>query len=250
MIRIKINLFWVALLYATAAYAGPDPYRPALPAYHSQPWCVGEFTKLHTDAGPYRNGSIAQVGPYYFRVCRAYLSPKINGQRVMRFFYNPRRVDDLQHETAMVGLVVNGLATWEKNEEFHLTHSKHVGYRQFGNVTYEIRQYISPGDDTFVGRKFFMFVSEKNENDTEYPPHFIDCSKELDRHPAESMNCMIKVGYGQIWANLQFIGGGPEHTPIPIDRFPIFAQDVIRILRTADVTKEVTAGSINLPRWD
>ncbi|MFA3917073.1 hypothetical protein [Ruegeria hyattellae] len=249
MINIKLFLplaVYLACSFGSAVHA--DRYAPAPPADHSQPWCGGDIHISRADTIPYPEGGIVQVGPYFFRACRSNLAAAPDGKRAIRFYYNPRRVDGLSFDKAMVGLMINGLFTWGKNFNPYAERSKSVGYKTIGNVEYELRQYSRPNDDTWIGRKFLVYTPSSAADPI--PQHVVVCYKEFERHPAESMNCFLQVGYDQIWGNLLFIGGGPNLKPIPLEDFPKYAEDIYRILETADVTERVENGTIDLPRLD
>ncbi len=240
----------VVIAFASKSTADHDPYESAPPADLSQAWCEGDFYQTHGERDYSQEGAIAQIGPYFFRICRGKLSPEPDGQRVIRFFYNPRRVKGLRFDKTMTGLMVIGTFTWQRKYAISLSGAELVETRAIGDVTYEIYQYFRPRSDPIWGRKIYLYAPERNPDQQNLPPHIIDCSKELDLHPTKSMSCSLQVGYDQIWASLLFIGGGPERTPIPVEAFPIFAQDVLRVLQAADVTDEVDALKSTLPILD
>lgn len=238
------------LITAKSLPAGTGVYAPASSADHSQAWCEGESVKSHRDAVAYRDGGVVQVGPHYFRVCRELLSPKPDGKRAMRFYYNPRRVEGLSFDKSMIGLMVSGIGTWERALLVQLTNSKRVERVQFGDATYLIYRSIVGGDPYREGAKFLVYDPIYNRHDLDAPLHIVTCTKDFELQPEQSVFCFLRLGYNQISASLLFLGGGPDVEPIPMELFPAFAQDIVRILQTADVTEEVTAGTINLPRLD
>lgn len=247
---LLVPSIFAILITVKSLLAGTDVYAPAQSADHSQAWCEGESVKSHRDAVAYRDGGVVQIGSHYFRVCREHLSPKPDGKRVMRFYYNPRRVEDLSFDKSMTGLMVNGSIPWERSLVSQFTNSKTTDKRQFGDATYVIFRSIVGGDPYREGAKFLVYNPIYNRHDLDTPLHIVTCTKNFELQPEQSVFCSLKVGYNQIWASLLFLGGGPDVEPIPMELFPAFAQDIVRILQTADVTEEVTTGTINLPRLD
>ncbi|GAW35549.1 hypothetical protein RA2_02612 [Roseovarius sp. A-2] len=250
MILRKFFLPWVVVLaFVGESIADGGPYAPAPPAALSQAWCEGVYGWSSGLDKFVPDGAIIPVGPYFFRVCQDDGYTPSPDDRRMRMFFNPRRVEGLRYDKS-VELIVTARGGWPVWLEASLRGTKLVGTREFGGVVYETYQHYRPYWDPVWGRKLYRYVPKLNPDRKNLPPHIITCSKELDRHPTESMNCFLHVGYDQISARLLFIGGGPELTPIPIEAFPIFAQDVLLVLKTADVTGEADELKLTIPMLD
>lgn len=251
MIRFNIAILLIAAsLIPTTLMAGPDVYAPAQAADHSQAWCEGETVKSHRAAVAHRDGGFVRIGSHYFRVCREFLSPKPDGKRAIRFYYNPRRVEGLSFDKSMIGLMVSGIGTWKRALLVQLSNSKRVERIQFSDATYLIYRSIVGGDPYRDGAKFLVYDPIYNRHDEETPLHIVTCTKDFELQPGQTVFCSLRLGYNQISASLLFLGGGPDVESIPMEFFPAFAQDVVRILETADMTVDVNSGEFSLPLLD
>lgn len=233
MINYKaFNLAAIVLVAASQSLAEPADTNARVDS--EEPWCEDDSPWAESKEKFAPDGAITQVGPYFFRVCQGGSSTSTPGSRHMRFFYNPRRVPGLQHDRAMIGLMINDRSSWDETMSQSLRNHHFRESWYLSEARYDLYQFLND-DGTWGKAMTFLYVPDTNEND-DVPPHILACNDGFKNHPAQSARCFILVDYNEIFALLLFMGGGPEFPEMPVDEFPEFAQDVIRILDTANVT--------------
>ena len=244
MIKLGI-LIVMAMALVVPSQSLADSASSTSPIDLEQPWCQDDSPWSPSKEKFAPDGAITQVGPYFFRVCQGGSSTSTPGNRAMRFFFNPRRVPDLQHDRAMIGLMINDLSSWDEKLSASLRNHYFQESWYFSEARYDLYRFLND-DGSWASSMTFVFAPDPSSN-VDVPAHMINCSGSFKDHPAESANCFILVDYNEIFALLLFIGGGPEFPEIPVDDFPELARDVLRILDAANVTDEMNEMALELP---
>ncbi|MEL7515373.1 MAG: hypothetical protein AAGK03_12255 [Pseudomonadota bacterium] len=245
MFAIK-RILSIAAASLFAEQASAEPYAAAPPYDPSADWC--------TEGLPYSSGkeiyapdgAITQVGPYFFHVCQGGARGSTPDRRVMRFFYNPERVQGLSSVKVMTGLRLNNLGTWDERRQDLLDTHRLVGEQQIGAAIYGVYRYVRFSDGE-LGRRKYLYIGDTADRESAMPPHTIDCTEPVVAPYMLGGHCFLTVGYDEIFANLLFLSLVPESPKIPLARFPDFALDVKRMLEAADVTKEHKSSRSELP---
>jgi hypothetical protein len=246
--RAIVNIFATAALVLFAQQAIADPYAAA-PAYDpSADWCTEDLPYSLGKEVHRPDGAITQVGAYLFRVCQGGPPNSTPDERVMRFFYNPERVEGLSSVKVMTGLMINSVANWEDRvarvqNSYHLT-----GELRIGSVIYDIYRFILL--EGTLSRPIFLYLPELGAGSTAAPSHMFHCTEPVLPPYQLHGRCFIEVGFDQLYTNLLFISPLSEDPPIPVDRFSEFAQDVWRTLDAANVTDEYDELPPDLPFLD
>ncbi|MEM1088676.1 MAG: hypothetical protein AAGH90_13205 [Pseudomonadota bacterium] len=144
---LRISTLAAALggLLAAIAFAGAkaELYEPAPPYDPSADWCLPDVPYSNSKDTYLPDGAITQTGPYFFRVCQGGSKGSTPERRVMRFFYNPARVERLSSDHAMIGgMMINALAGWDRNLRLLLDRHVLVGEHQIGPATYQVYRYV------------------------------------------------------------------------------------------------------------
>jgi hypothetical protein len=204
----------------------------------SMGWC-DEISHLHPSYDTiFPDGALMPVGPYFFRVCRGATVGSSSNTRVMRLFFNEKRVPFLQRSDSMTGLMINNLTSWEMKQETFFKSHENIGEKNIGGITYEVFKYFDGVNSTLSHSESYWYNSDLDLNDTNLPSHMLSCSGRLDFTNGRSSICHLDVEYDQMWGSRLLIGGGPSAKPFPIEDIPILAQDIFRILEAADATSE------------
>ncbi len=182
------------------------------------------------------DGVIVHMGPYYFRLCWAPERP--HGQRLARVTIDPRRVPGLIFANSVFGMTLDDRFP-HREHEFELDKRwKNVeGTIVFGGTTYEVFNSGAVTKDGLPGAMSYVLADDTASASTLLPPHSISCAGKIGVEYPVAITCIMHVWYDGIWAKLMFIGGGGRFGPIPADDFPEFARDVVRVLDTANVTR-------------
>ncbi|WP_322890830.1 MULTISPECIES: hypothetical protein [unclassified Yoonia] len=246
--RAMGNVFATAMLVLFAQQAVADPYAAAPAHDPAADWCTEELPYTPGLETYQPDGAVTQVGPYLFRVCQRAPLSSTPERRVMRFFYNPERVEGLSSVKVMSGLIVNSLVSWERrvariSDSYRLT-----GEERIGSANYGVYRLIGP--DGMIGRPMYVYLPDPDKGSITLPSHMFDCT-EMVIYPHQLRGiCKIHVGYNEIYTNLLFMSPLPKDFPIPVDRFPEFAQDVWRTLEAADVTNDYNTLPADVPFLD
>ncbi|QFU09748.1 hypothetical protein PARPLA_00689 [Rhodobacteraceae bacterium THAF1] len=191
MALITVFLGIAVALWASDARA-QDPYADAPPFDPSAAWCTDD---LYMSPGAQRyvpDGAIAQVGPYYLRVCLNGPSRSAPGERAMRFFYNPERVEGLSSVKVMTGLMVNAFSPWVEKLQSTLSRHQYVGAQQIGGATYSIYRYVRPDGD--LGGATFVYKTDDVTREDALPPHLFECTQPVVPPYALQGRCFLDIG--------------------------------------------------------
>jgi hypothetical protein len=235
----------ILLLAASAARLGAEEtFYPVAPAaIPDAPWCAPDAPWVPNLYQP--DGALIVVGTRIFRVCKGAVNPQ--GERAMRLLFNPRKVEGLRYDASMRDMVISDSVSSDQWLEIMLRSHIVVGTRVFGGVTYKEYDYSE-----LIGAAGLLhskFVYEPHPNDGDIPNHVIDCGDKSKRLNGQLM-CGVFVFYKGMRAHTYFIGGVPGLVPIPRDKFPEIAQDMLRALQTADVTDQLDELRNQLPMLD
>ena len=181
------------------------------------------------------DGVIVHMGPYYFRLCRIPEEP--HGQRLVLVTIDPRRVPGLTYANSVFGMLIDDSLSFEGGYiDLDKRWKKAEGKIVFGGATYEV---FNSGGIRKGGPGAMSYVLADDAATTRepLPPRSISCAGKIGIDYPVAITCFMHVWYDGIWAKLMFIGGGGRFGPIPADDFPEFARDIIRVLDTANVTR-------------
>jgi hypothetical protein len=226
-----------------------EQYLPAQAHDPSQAWCEGDLG-LSQSAEPFLpEGGLVKIGDIIIRVCQP--PPSLHGpdERVMRLFLNPRRVEELQYDKSVSGVTISSLGSYDHYLNGVLERKQNVGEARFGDSAYEVYKYCNPETSAFVDAPAFVYTHQVGGSDAP-PPHVIKCSKSFPRHPGALSFCRLFIDYKGIRVRLLFAGGGPVASPLPVELFPEFAKDLVRVMEAVDVTDDVEHLRKSLPYWD
>ncbi|MEM1073423.1 MAG: hypothetical protein AAGI36_03170 [Pseudomonadota bacterium] len=229
LILISFAVPSAAQLYDQTPNAVYDP---------SADWCTDDLNFAPGDERFVPDGVIVQIGTHYFRICRSPLKSSTWQRRGMRFFYNPKRVPQLIFEGSMIGVKVTSLVsgankTWAGRVNRSLDNHVKTRERVFGGITYQGYLYVDQLTQQTLGEEVYYFEGNRN---ADVPEHIFGCDEDPRTKRTELGSCYILVGYGTIQAFRQLFGGGSFARDLPIDSIPDLAQDIMRILKTADIT--------------
>ncbi|MCL6284949.1 hypothetical protein M3P21_15560 [Ruegeria sp. 2012CJ41-6] len=215
----------------------------------SQAWCEGDLG-LSPSAEPFLpDGGLIKIGDIIIRVCQPPTSDRGPDERVMRLFVNPRRVEDLRYDKSVSGVRLVYVARSDHKLDTIIQRKQKVGDARFGGSAYDIYKYYSPETSAFVDAPAFVYTHQVDGSDAP-PPHVITCSKSFPRHPEALSFCRLFIDYKGIRVRLLFAGGGPVAPPLPLELFPEFAKDLVRVMEAVDVTADAEDLRKNLPYWD
>ncbi len=137
MEQTKRLLAFALISILAAVGADASPYKPAPPYDPSATWCEGDTPVTEAQSyGP--DGAIAQVGPYYFRICRWGEGDKPPSRKVMHLTYNPALVKDLSTTKVMGALFLVSHVSWKDRREFFLKNHVETGIENISGMQYKV----------------------------------------------------------------------------------------------------------------
>ena len=237
--KLKIRsglLFLLTTLLAIASAAQENP--PALEevpgnlrraSFDPQaPWC-GEGMRLAPD------GAIVHMGKFYFRLCMPPIDPY--GQRLNVVGVSSDRIPDLTYDRAVYGTMLDERRSFEFGIAQALGGKAPSGRVTFGDVAYDSYYSDVIDIDGNYGPATYVYVADTDPEHRLLPYHMIECNGRVDTNYREMENCYLNVWSDGIWASTLFMAG-PNWPPLPIEKFPEFALDTMRVLKEIDVTDE------------
>ncbi|WP_372576022.1 hypothetical protein [Ruegeria hyattellae] len=226
-----------------------EQYLPAPAHDPSQAWCEGDLF-FSPGAGRFPpEGGLVEIGGIVVRVCQAPPPTRGPDERVMRLLVNPRRVPGLAYNKTASGIIISSLGSYDLHLKNIVEQKKKVGGTKFGETGYDIYKYFDESTSRFIEASDFVYM-DRPDNTDGIPPHIISCNKKFTRHPDVLAFCRVFIDYKDIRVQLLFAGGGPVASPLPLQLFPEFAKDLVRVMEAVDVTDDVEHLRKSLPYWD
>jgi hypothetical protein len=146
---------------------------------------------------------------------------------------NPDLVPDLfsTYSPSNLRIVENVEGIDRKANALRLTPRK--GVRVFGGVAYQSHEseFIGANGKPNAG----TYVYEPQSEEDPIPPHWITCVGWGRVDDVRTLTCNVWVDDGSVVGSLLFIGSKMRGFEF-VDHFPLFAQDIARILAVANVT--------------
>lgn len=241
MITNRFALLVTAYFSVWVVSAGADSLAPTSSYDPEADWCTDELNFAPGDERFVPDGVVVQIGEAYFRVCRSPIRSIAPERRTMRFFYNPQRVPGLIFDRSMIGVRVTSLLAGRSKSWkafFAYWRSRHVKTteHEIGGLTYQGFRSFDKLTQSAIGVESLFYEGRRGDVNDAVPQHIVKCDTDLGDKPKEVDFCSITTGYGTLQASLWVYGGTDLGRRIPANSLPVFAQDLMRILKAADVT--------------